>query len=252
METITSNDDVSTHRESSNTNTSYLSSERLPPRKCNSFCSLNALIKTFMEKFIARPFVNGRFITLFLYIVITATSVGLLTQLQPASGRPELFKPTSNLQRLINLKNNVTDADYDCSDCSGFLDRTSKLPVPSGGGGGSSGGGSSGGGSGTAGSHGGSTGGGTGSGTGSGTKTGHGSGVATPPKIIIRTTKVKTSKPAQPTTIRHLVTTVRHETRPTTTGNEIPKVDTTEPRGQPTTKAEKTTRKTTPSKSWEL
>ncbi len=47
-------------------------------------------------------------------------SVGLMTQLQHATKPPQLFKPDTNLQQLMDLAANFSDNAITCDECSGF------------------------------------------------------------------------------------------------------------------------------------
>ena len=89
-----------------------------PVPKC---CTITSLLSKFMDKFIAIPFTKGRYIVLVLYLVITAASIGVVTHLKTASGRPEIFAKDSNIQRLMSLRSNLSAESIDCNSCSGVL-----------------------------------------------------------------------------------------------------------------------------------
>ena len=87
-------------------------------------CTVTNLLTTLMDNFIAKPILKYRYLVLFIYLAITSLSIGAITQLKTASGRPELFPSNTNLQKLLNLQFNFSSSYIDCSSCSGDL-----LPV---------------------------------------------------------------------------------------------------------------------------
>ena len=51
--------------------------------------------------------------------MVFVASIGMMSQLRPSSHPPQLFKPTTNLQRLLDLKANFTMIDtLHCDRCS--------------------------------------------------------------------------------------------------------------------------------------
>ena len=84
-------------------------------------CTITNLLTRFMDYFIARPVIKGRYVVVVVYFVITALSIVGITRLKTASGRPELFPSNTNLQKLLNLQYNFSSGYVDCSSCSGAL-----------------------------------------------------------------------------------------------------------------------------------
>lgn len=84
-------------------------------------CTITNLLTRFMDYFIARPVIKGRYVVVAVYLVITALSIVGITHLKTASGRPELFPANTNLQKLLNLQYNFSSGYVDCSSCSGAL-----------------------------------------------------------------------------------------------------------------------------------
>ena len=84
-------------------------------------CTITNLLTRFMDYFIARPVIKGRYVVVVVYLVITALSIVGITRLKTASGRPELFPSNTNLQKLLNLQYNFSSGYVDCSSCSGAL-----------------------------------------------------------------------------------------------------------------------------------
>ena len=87
-------------------------------------CTVTNVLTKLMDNFIAKPIIKYRYIVLLIYIAITGLSLGAITHLKTASGRPELFPSNTNLQKLLNLQFNFSSSYIDCSSCSGSL-----LPV---------------------------------------------------------------------------------------------------------------------------
>ena len=87
-------------------------------------CTVTNVLTRLMDNFIAKPIIKYRYIVLLIYIAITGLSIGAITHLKTASGRPELFPSNTNLQKLLNLQFNFSSSYIDCSSCSGSL-----LPV---------------------------------------------------------------------------------------------------------------------------
>eukprot|EP00794_Sanderia_malayensis_P015269 gene15269-16845_t len=85
-------------------------------------CTVINLLTKFMAKFIATPVIKGRFIVIALFLAITAGSIGVVTRLKTASGRPELFASNSNLQMSLNMKTNLSSESVGCSGCTEILD----------------------------------------------------------------------------------------------------------------------------------
>lgn len=84
-------------------------------------CTITNALTKLMDVFIAKPILKYRYVVLVMYFIITGLSIGAITQLKTASGRPELFPPNTNLQKLLNLQFNFSSGYVDCSSCSSHL-----------------------------------------------------------------------------------------------------------------------------------
>lgn len=56
-----------------------------------------------------------------LYFVMLVVSVGLMTQIKMSSKPPQLFKDSTNLQMMLDLKANLSIDKFSCPTCSGFF-----------------------------------------------------------------------------------------------------------------------------------
>ncbi|KAI8489751.1 GRB10 interacting GYF protein 1 [Branchiostoma belcheri] len=89
-------------------------------------CHLSVRLQGLMYHYVAVPVVKARWAIVVVYMALLAGSLVLVTQLTPASHPPELFQPNTNLQRLLNMKNNFTEA-LGCTDCSGLFKDKNKV-----------------------------------------------------------------------------------------------------------------------------
>ena len=65
-----------------------------------------------------------------LFGVVFCVTVVLVSRLEPASRPPALYRPDSNLRRLLDLAYNFSGQDINCRDCSGFETDQSHPVVP--------------------------------------------------------------------------------------------------------------------------
>ncbi|ESO91123.1 hypothetical protein LOTGIDRAFT_153557 [Lottia gigantea] len=85
--------------------------------------NIGKYILKFLSNYIAPVIthIKGKWIIIGVHLCILMTSIGLLSQLQPASHPPQLFHPDTNLQQLLDLKANFSILDnLRCDRCSGL------------------------------------------------------------------------------------------------------------------------------------
>ena len=80
-------------------------------------CNFVGLIQLGLYKFIAVPIQKFWYIVVFLYIVLLCTTVGIDTMIKVSSQPPAFFRKDTNLQQLLELRSNMSDGNYDISNC---------------------------------------------------------------------------------------------------------------------------------------
>ncbi|XP_040182256.1 protein dispatched homolog 3 [Rana temporaria] len=65
--------------------------------------------------------VKGRHITVGFFVLVLILSVSFAARLRPASRAPVLFRPDTNIQLLLDLKNNLSAEGISCVTCSGLF-----------------------------------------------------------------------------------------------------------------------------------
>nr|DBA16555.1 TPA: hypothetical protein GDO54_003936 [Pyxicephalus adspersus] len=65
--------------------------------------------------------VKGRHITVGFFVVVLILSISFAARLRPASRAPVLFRPDTNIQLLLDLKNNLSAEGISCVTCSGLF-----------------------------------------------------------------------------------------------------------------------------------
>ncbi|BFZ23782.1 hypothetical protein BsWGS_26821 [Bradybaena similaris] len=86
----------------------------------NNMC-LGLLLQKMMILLTDRVVIRGRFIFMGFFAAVLITSCFLMAQLQPSAHPPQLFRPDTNIQQLLDLKANFTMIDtLHCDRCSGI------------------------------------------------------------------------------------------------------------------------------------
>ena len=83
--------------------------------------TLTNTMAKFIRRFIAKPVIKIRGVIIVLFIILFATSLGLVTRLRTAQKPPQFFPSDSNLQQFIDLGYNTSQINVDCSRCSGYF-----------------------------------------------------------------------------------------------------------------------------------
>ncbi|XP_071482026.1 protein dispatched homolog 3-like [Diadema antillarum] len=82
--------------------------------------SLTSGLQRLLHGYVAIPVMKARWAIIVLFCIILGVTIALVSQLQPASRPPALYRPDTNLQRLLDLAYNFSGKDISCRDCSGF------------------------------------------------------------------------------------------------------------------------------------
>ncbi|KAK7094104.1 protein dispatched homolog 3-like [Littorina saxatilis] len=87
--------------------------------EAGSTSSIGRLQQYLVGALVDRVVIRFRIPFIVLYSMVFVVSIGLMTQLRPSSHPPQLFKPDTNLQRLLDLKANFSMIDtLHCDRCS--------------------------------------------------------------------------------------------------------------------------------------
>ncbi|XP_013412125.1 protein dispatched homolog 3 isoform X1 [Lingula anatina] len=91
-------------------------------------CGLTVRIQAILYHYVAVPVIHARFFVIGGFLIMLAVSIGLITQLTPATKPPQLFKENTNLQQLLDLKANLSADGISCVTCSGiFKEQTDQI-----------------------------------------------------------------------------------------------------------------------------
>ncbi|XP_056135997.1 protein dispatched homolog 3 [Lampris incognitus] len=84
-----------------------------------------------LEHLVAEPAVERRKAILGVYLLVLLLSAGCCCLLRPATHAPLLFRPDTNLQTLLALRNNLSGQGISCPMCSGlFMEKPHSLYTP--------------------------------------------------------------------------------------------------------------------------
>ncbi|KAK3104898.1 hypothetical protein FSP39_012859, partial [Pinctada imbricata] len=87
-----------------------------PPSERDSF--IGGLLQSVLYYAVAKPVIKARLVILGLSLIIFGVSIALSTQLSPEAKSPRLFRDDSNLQMLLDLKEQLGIDSMSCSKCS--------------------------------------------------------------------------------------------------------------------------------------
>uniref|UniRef100_A0A8C7UQ55 Dispatched RND transporter family member 3 n=1 Tax=Oncorhynchus mykiss TaxID=8022 RepID=A0A8C7UQ55_ONCMY len=84
-----------------------------------------------LRHWVAEPAVENRKVILGIYFLVLLLSAGCCCLLRPATHAPLLFRPDTNLQTLLGLRNNISAQGISCHMCSGlFMEKPHLLHSP--------------------------------------------------------------------------------------------------------------------------
>ncbi|XP_031675756.1 protein dispatched homolog 3 isoform X2 [Oncorhynchus kisutch] len=84
-----------------------------------------------LRHWVAEPAVENRKVILGIYFLVLLLSAGCCCLLRPATHAPLLFRPDTNLQTLLGLRNNLSAQGISCHMCSGlFMEKPHLLHSP--------------------------------------------------------------------------------------------------------------------------
>jgi uncharacterized membrane protein YgdD (TMEM256/DUF423 family) len=92
-------------------------------------CGLTTKLQGVIYHLVAKPVIRVRWVILGVYCAVLVVSIGLMTQLHPATKPPQLFRSDTNLQMLMDLAANFSDSGITCDECSAFYKETPVKPV---------------------------------------------------------------------------------------------------------------------------
>ncbi|XP_071259392.1 protein dispatched homolog 3-like isoform X1 [Salvelinus alpinus] len=95
----------------------------------------SGMVSTYLQwalrHWVAEPAVENRKVILGIYILVLLLSAGCCCLLRPATHAPLLFRPDTNLQTLLGLRNNLSAQGISCHMCSGlFMEKPHLLHSP--------------------------------------------------------------------------------------------------------------------------
>uniref|UniRef100_A0A8C7GID8 Dispatched RND transporter family member 3 n=1 Tax=Oncorhynchus kisutch TaxID=8019 RepID=A0A8C7GID8_ONCKI len=83
-----------------------------------------------LRHWVAEPAVENRKVILGIYFLVLLLSAGCCCLLRPATHAPLLFRPDTNLQTLLGLRNNLSAQGISCHMCSGlFMEKPHLLSI---------------------------------------------------------------------------------------------------------------------------
>uniref|UniRef100_A0A8C8JCP1 SSD domain-containing protein n=1 Tax=Oncorhynchus tshawytscha TaxID=74940 RepID=A0A8C8JCP1_ONCTS len=92
---------------------------------------VSANLQWALRHWVAEPAVEKRKVILGIYILVLLLSAGCCCLLRPATHAPLLFRPDTNLQTLLGLRNNLSAQGISCHMCSGlFMEKPHLLHSP--------------------------------------------------------------------------------------------------------------------------
>ncbi|CAG5125021.1 unnamed protein product, partial [Candidula unifasciata] len=94
--------------------------EMEPPSTDDNNMCLGLLLQKMMIVLTDKVVIRGKYIIMGFFAAVLITSCFLMAQLQPSTHPPQLFRPDTNIQQLLDLKANFTMIDaLNCDRCSG-------------------------------------------------------------------------------------------------------------------------------------
>ncbi|XP_038061425.1 protein dispatched homolog 3-like [Patiria miniata] len=97
--------------------------------------SITKILQGFLNRFVATPFIRGRWLVILVYVMIFTASLVLVIHIKPATRPPALYNKQTNLQQLLDLAYNFSGKDISCKGCSGLVTdgpHVQPQPVPGG------------------------------------------------------------------------------------------------------------------------
>ncbi|KAM6954437.1 protein dispatched homolog 3 [Aplochiton taeniatus] len=103
-----------------------------PPWGTPSSGVVSANLQWALRHWVAEPVLEHRKAILGVYLLVLVVSAGCCCLLRPATHAPLLFRPDTNLQSLLALRNNISGQGIACHMCSGvFMEKPHSLHSPS-------------------------------------------------------------------------------------------------------------------------
>ena len=87
-------------------------------------CSVGCGLQSFLYRWLGIPVQKHRYAVLIAFCCILMASVVLDSQIKPSTRPPAFYKKSSNLQQMLDLKNNMSINSLNTNDVKGFLLRT--------------------------------------------------------------------------------------------------------------------------------
>ena len=80
-------------------------------------CNFVRLLQVALYKYVALPIQKFWYVFVLLYLALLGTSVFFDTRIRASSQPPSFFRKDTNLQQMLDLRNNMSADNYDISDC---------------------------------------------------------------------------------------------------------------------------------------